>query len=65
MLRALPPPVLAVNVGFVVFFGVFVVAFVVLSVITVRWAIRHDRAGRAAWLQRRRDQSPPPPPPGQ
>jgi hypothetical protein len=64
MLRALPPPTLAVNVGFVAFFGLFVVAFVVLSFITVRWAIRHDRAGRAAWLERRRGESPPQQPPG-
>jgi hypothetical protein len=40
-------------VAFGVVFGAFVVAFVVLVVITLRWAIRRDRAGRAEWLRRR------------
>jgi hypothetical protein len=33
-------------------FGVFLAAFVVLAVVTVRWAVRRDRAGRAEWVRR-------------
>ena len=33
-------------VGFVLF-GVFLVAFAILAVVTIAWAIRRDRAGRA------------------
>jgi len=44
---------LAANTAFAVVFGVFVVALVVLAVITLRWAVRRDRAGRKAWLARR------------
>ena len=40
------------NVAFFVVFGAFIVAFAVLSVITVTWALRRDRAGRAEWLRR-------------
>ncbi|HLN17870.1 MAG TPA: hypothetical protein VK277_14100 [Acidimicrobiales bacterium] len=40
------------NVAFGVVFGAFIIAFVVLSFITVRWAIRRDRAGRKEWLRR-------------
>jgi hypothetical protein len=32
---------------FVAVFSVFVAALVVLSVVTVRWALRRDRVGRA------------------
>lgn len=46
------PHLLAANVAFDAVFGVFVVALVVLSVITLRWAVRRDRAGRAEWLRR-------------
>jgi len=45
-------PIIGSDVAFFVVFGAFVVAFVVLSVITLRWAIRRDRAGRAAWQER-------------
>jgi hypothetical protein len=64
-------PTLATNAAFVVVFAVFVVALLVLAVVATTWAIRHDRAGRQAWLQRRRQaaegdpprpQSPPRPP---
>jgi len=44
---------LAADVAFAVVFGVFVVAVVVLAVITLTWAVRRDRAGRRAWLARR------------
>ena len=36
-------------------FSVFVVACVVLIVVTMRWAVRRDRSSRAAWLARRSD----------
>ncbi len=34
-------------VAFYAVFGVFVAAFGVLAAVTVRWAVRRDRAGRA------------------
>lgn len=37
---------------FLAVFGVFVAAFLVLAVVTLRWAVRRDRAGRAEWLRR-------------
>ncbi len=37
---------------FYLVFGVFLAAFVVLAVVTVRWAVRRDRAGRAEWVRR-------------
>ncbi len=40
-------------VAFSAVFGVFVTALVVLAVVTVRWAVRRDRAGRADWVRRR------------
>jgi hypothetical protein len=61
----------AADAAFIVVFGVFVVAFVVLAAITVTWAVRRDRAGRAEWERRQRLQGkgvdpgmPPPPPNG-
>jgi hypothetical protein len=48
---------LATNVAFFVVFSVFVVAFLTMVVITLTWALRHDRAGRREWLERRRRQS--------
>jgi uncharacterized membrane protein (DUF485 family) len=36
----------ATNLAFAVGFTVFVVAFVVLVILTLTWAIRHDRAER-------------------
>jgi len=45
------PP--ATDVAFFAVFGVFVVAFVILVAITLRWAVRRDRAGKAAWRERR------------
>lgn len=39
--------------GFVVVFVVFALAILVLSFLTLRWAIRRDRIGRQAWLRRR------------
>jgi hypothetical protein len=51
------------NTAFYAIFGVFVFAMVVLIVIILVWAIRHDVAGRAAWRERqeaRRAGLPPP-----
>jgi hypothetical protein len=42
----------ATNTAFAVVFGVFVAAMVVLIVIIVVWAVRHDIAGRRAWRAR-------------
>lgn len=43
----------ATNTAFAVVFGVFVAAMVVLIVIIIVWAVRHDVAGRRAWRTRR------------
>ena len=40
------------DAAFYVVFGIFVVAFVVLAVIVIVWAVRHDVAGRQAWRAR-------------
>ena len=40
------------NVPFDILFGIFVLALLTLVVIVIAWAIRRDRAGRAAWVQR-------------
>lgn len=47
-------PLLGADAVFYVVFGVFVLAFAVLVVVTTRWAVRRDRAGRAAWVERQR-----------
>jgi hypothetical protein len=52
-------PLLAVNVGFAISFGIFVVALLTLFFLTARWAIRHDRAGFKEWRQRQRAAAPP------
>ena len=66
---AVEAPVLAATSGdtaFFVIFGVFVVAMLVLVVIVITWAVRHDIAGRRAWRERQeaqaRGEAPPPPP---
>jgi hypothetical protein len=46
-------PAAASNVAFFVIFGVFVAAMLVLIAIILVWAIRHDIAGRRAWMERR------------
>lgn len=48
-------PLLATNAAFYVVFGAFAVAFVVLSVITISWALRQDRSGRERWLRRQQE----------
>jgi hypothetical protein len=45
-------PLAATNVGFAITFGLFVLALLTLFFLTARWAIRHDRAGYAAWRNR-------------
>jgi ABC-type branched-subunit amino acid transport system permease subunit len=50
-------PLLASNTAFAVIFGIFVVALLVLIVIVLTWAIRRDRAGRAAWAVRQQQRS--------
>ena len=66
MAPALVPPAPATNVAFFAIFGVFVVAMLVLAVLVIVWAVRHDLAGRQAWRERQQSRgrhSPPPPPP--
>ena len=45
--------------AFFVIFGIFVAAMVALVVIVLTWAIRRDKAGRAAWLRRQESEPPP------
>jgi hypothetical protein len=54
------------NTAFFVIFGVFVVAMLVLVVIVILWAVRHDMAGRKVWRARQeaRTRLPPDPPVG-
>jgi hypothetical protein len=53
------------NTAFFVIFGIFVVAILALAVIVIRWAVRHDVAGRKAWRARQQARvQPPPDPPG-
>jgi hypothetical protein len=54
MAPALALPLLATNAAFFVVFGLFVVAMVVLIVIIIMWAVRHDIAGRRAWRERQK-----------
>lgn len=49
-------PPFAVSVAFVSVFAAFVVAFVVLAIVTVSWAVRKDRVGRAQWVRRRQEE---------
>jgi hypothetical protein len=58
-------PLVAASPAFYVVFGVFAVAFLALSIVTIGWAIRQDRSGRDRWRQRQQagqgDQEPGPP----
>jgi hypothetical protein len=49
---ALVPLASASNAALYTIFGIFVAAMLVLIVIILVWAIRHDIAGRAAWRER-------------
>jgi uncharacterized membrane protein len=40
------------NTAFFVIFGIFIVAMLVLVVIVIVWAVRHDVAGRREWRER-------------
>jgi hypothetical protein len=51
---AFVPPASASNAAFYTVFGIFVAAMLVLVVIILVWAVRHDVAGRAAWRDRQR-----------
>jgi len=44
----------APGIAFGAVFGLFIAAFLVLVVVTMRWAVRRDRQGRSAWLERQR-----------
>lgn len=44
-----------IGTPFLVVFAVFLVAFLVLAVVTIRWAVRRDRVGRAEWARRHAD----------
>jgi hypothetical protein len=57
MALAHPLPLLASDATFFVLFGIFVVALVVLIVLTLAWTFRRDRAGRAAWRERQLSQT--------
>ena len=46
MLASLPG---SSNIAFDIVFGIFVVAFVSLSIFVAVWAIRRDAAGRRQW----------------
>jgi hypothetical protein len=41
--------------AFDIIFGIFVVALLVLIVITLMWAYRRDKVGRALWRQRQQE----------
>ncbi len=65
MAHAFVPMAPATDAGFLVIFGIFVVAMVTLIVIVIVWAVRHDLAGREAWRRRQESSAQrPPPPPG-
>jgi membrane protein YdbS with pleckstrin-like domain len=49
MALALVSPTVATNTAFFVVFGIFVVAIVVLAVLVIMWAVRHDMAGWKVW----------------
>ncbi len=55
---ALVPPASASNTAFYTIFGIFVAAMLVLIVIIIVWAVRHDLAGRTAWRQRQEAAAP-------
>lgn len=46
-----------IGTTFLAVFAVFVLAFAVLVVVTIRWAVRRDRAGRAEWARRQAEQA--------
>jgi hypothetical protein len=46
------PPMLASDAAGFTIFGIFVVAIVVLIVLTIRWTIRRDRELRQDWRRR-------------
>ncbi len=59
MVLALLSSLPATATAFFVIFGIFVVAMLALVVIVLTWAIRRDKAGRAAWIRRQQNEPPP------
>jgi hypothetical protein len=57
LLLSHPRPLLASDVAFTVLFGIFIVALLVMIVITLTWAIRRDKQGRVAWRQRQQERT--------
>ena len=51
-----PAPLVASDAAFGIVFGLFVVAFIALAVLTISWAVRRDRPRREAWRRRMADQ---------
>jgi hypothetical protein len=45
-------PLASTDAAFFIVFAIFIVAMVALIVIVIRWAVRHDIAGRQAWRKR-------------
>jgi membrane protein implicated in regulation of membrane protease activity len=61
---ALPAAVVTgADAAFYAVFGLFLAAFFVLAVVSLRWAVRRDRAGRDEWLHRQAEGGRPPVPP--
>jgi O-antigen/teichoic acid export membrane protein len=46
----------ASDAAFGIVFGLFVVAFIALTVLTISWAVRRDRPKREAWRRRMEDE---------
>jgi hypothetical protein len=57
LLLSHPRPLLASDVAFAVLFSIFIAALLVMIVITLTWAVRRDKQGRAAWRQRQQDRT--------
>jgi uncharacterized membrane protein YadS len=51
--------VASTSLAFAIIFGIFVVALLVLIVITLMWAYRRDKAGRVLWRQRQQERAAP------
>jgi hypothetical protein len=57
MTAVLAPSAASDNAAFFAIFGLFVVAMLVLIVIVIMWAVRHDLAGRDAWRKRQAERA--------
>jgi hypothetical protein len=65
MAPGLIPAAASANAAFYVIFGLFIVAMLVLVVVVIVWAVRHDMAGRRAWRERQEARRGPPSPGGE